>query len=275
MSASDRERPGASRSVHGYDSGGAVFSVIHRNPTTSSEEPTIKTLHPRIEVMTLLLTGYEPFGDHERNPTEKIARELDGQEVAGREIVGRVLPVEFDRAGEEMRDHVEAHDPEAIVATGLAAGRAAVSVERVGVNVADCAGIADNANAEPRNERIRVERPEAESDTPPAAYFATLPVVEVVEALLEADIPARVSNTAGTHLCNNILYRTRDHLEATGRGAEIPMGFVHLPLTPEGAAKKAREGEAASGGDVEPSVALETQIEAIRRTFEVTVETGD
>ncbi|WP_135825060.1 pyroglutamyl-peptidase I family protein [Halorussus ruber] len=222
--------------------------------------------------MTLLLTGYEPFGDHDRNPTEEVARELDGQEVAGREIVGRVLPVEFDRAAEEMRDLVQKHDPETVVATGLAAGRAAVSVERVGVNVADCAGIADNADAEPRNERIRTEGADSESDTPPAAYFATLPVVEVVEDLLEADIPARVSNTAGTHLCNNVLYQTRHYLETAGRGAEIPMGFVHLPLTPEGAAKKAREGEAASGGGVEPSVALETQLEAIRRTFETTVE---
>ncbi|WP_276302215.1 peptidase [Halorussus lipolyticus] len=220
--------------------------------------------------MTLLLTGYEPFGDHDRNPTEEVARELDGQELAGREIVGRVLPVEFDRAGDEMRDLIEAHDPEAVVATGLAAGRAAVSVERVGVNVADCVGIPDNAEADPRNERIR--EADAESETPPAAYFATLPVVEVVADLLDAGIPARVSNTAGTHLCNNVLYRTRNYLESAGLGAETPMGFVHLPLTPEGAAKKAREDEAASGGGVEPSLALETQIAAVKRTFEVTVE---
>ena len=214
--------------------------------------------------MTLLLTGYEPFGDHDRNPSAEAARKLDGETVADRDIVGRVLPVEFERASDEMEALVEKYDPEAIVATGLAAGRAAISVERVGINVADCAGIPDNADAEPRNERIH-----GGSD---AAYFATLPVVEVVAALLDAGIPARVSNTAGTHLCNNVLYRTRAHLERAGEGSETPMGFVHLPLTPEGAAAKAREGEATSGGSVEASMALETQVAAIRKAFEVTVE---
>jgi pyroglutamyl-peptidase len=220
--------------------------------------------------MTVLLTGYEPFGDHDRNPTTEVARELDGEDVAGHEIVGRVLPVEFDAAAEEMQALVEDHEPVAVVATGLAAGRAAVSVERVGVNVADCVGVPDNADAAPRNERIL-----ADGDDPPAAYFATLPVAETVERLLDAGIPARVSNTAGTHLCNNVLYRTRAYLEATGRGTEIPMGFVHLPLTPEGAAKKARDGEATSGGGVEPSLSSETQVEAIERVFEVTVSDGE
>jgi len=209
--------------------------------------------------MSLLLTGYEPFGDHDRNPSAAVARRLDGERVADREVVGRVLPVEFGRAGDEMERLVEAFDPDVIVATGLAAGRSAVSVERVGVNVADCAGVPDNADAEPRDDRVLAGEP--------AAYFATLPVVEVVDALLSDGIPARVSNTAGTHLCNEVLYRTRARLEAENR--DVPMGFVHLPLTPEAAAASAREGEAASGGEVEPSVALATQKEAIRRTFAV------
>lgn len=215
--------------------------------------------------MTLLLTGYEPFGDHDRNPSAELAHRLDGETVADRELVGEVLPVEFDRAGDEMAELLADYDPEAVVATGLAAGRPAVSVERVGVNVADCAGIPDNAEENPRNERIRTE------ETAPAAYFATLPVVEVVAALLDAGVPARVSNTAGTHLCNNILYQTRALLEADDRGDDVAMGFVHLPLTPEGAAEKARDGEATSGGGVEPSLPLELQADAIRRTFEVTV----
>ncbi|USZ69876.1 pyroglutamyl-peptidase I (plasmid) [Halorussus salilacus] len=215
--------------------------------------------------MTLLLTGYEPFGDHDRNPSKAVARDLDGEEVADREVVGRVLPVEFDRAGEEMTELIEDHDPAAVVATGLAAGRAAVSVERVGVNVADCAGVPDNADAEPRDERIR--------DEGPAAYFATLPVARVVGDLLDAGIPARVSNTAGTHLCNHVLYRTRAHVER--EGLDIPAGFVHLPLTPEGAASKARDGEAESGGAVPPSLPLGIQREAVRRAFEATLERGE
>lgn len=213
--------------------------------------------------MTLLLTGYEPFGDHDRNPSAKVARKLDGETVSGREVVGRVLPVEFGRASDDMEALIEEYDPVAIAATGLAAGRAAISVERVGINVADCAGIPDNADEEPRNERIR------EGDD--AAHFATLPVVEVVAKLLDAGIPTRVSNTAGTHLCNDVLYQTRAYLERAGKGSETPMGFVHLPLTPEGAAASAQDGEATSGGGVQASMALETQVAAVRKAFEVTV----
>jgi len=215
--------------------------------------------------MTLLLTGYEPFGDHDTNPSAAVARDLDGERVAGREITGHVFPVEFDAAIDEMRALLDDHDPEAVVATGLAAGRPAVSVERVGVNVADCAGTPDNADAQPYDERLR------EGADAPAAYFATLPVVESVEDLLDAGIPARVSNTAGTHLCNAVLYGTRDYLETEGYGASVPTGFVHLPLTPEGAARKATEGEATSGGSVHPSLPLSVQRRAVRRVFETTV----
>ena len=211
--------------------------------------------------MTVVLTGYEPFGDHERNPSAEVARKLDGATVAGRRVVGRVLPVEFDRAGDEMAALIEDWDPEAVVATGLAAGRSAVCVERVGINVADCGGIPDNSDAEPRDERIR-------GDGAPAAHFATLPVVATVERLLDAGIPARVSNTAGTHLCNNVLYQTRAYLESEGRGDDVPMGFVHLPLTPEAAARKAQEGEAASGGGVKASMSLEMQVDAVEQVFE-------
>ncbi|EFW91701.1 pyrrolidone-carboxylate peptidase [Haladaptatus paucihalophilus DX253] len=212
--------------------------------------------------MTLLLTGYEPFGDDDENPSEMVARELDGEELGGHEIVGEVLPVEFDAAFEAMRDHIETHDPTAIVATGLAAGRAGISVERVGINVNDSGSTPDNAGAEPRNERIRGGEA--------AGYFATLPVVSVVESLLDAGIPAHVSNTAGTHLCNNALYSTRAYLERENR--DVPMGFVHLPCTPELAAKHAEDGNGTSGASVQPSMPLSMQCAAIRRTFDVTLE---
>ncbi|WP_458204876.1 pyroglutamyl-peptidase I family protein [Haladaptatus sp. NG-SE-30] len=211
--------------------------------------------------MTLLLTGYEPFGDYDENPSEQVARELDDEQIASHEVSGHVLPVEFERTADEMRSLVEAHDPTVIVATGLAAGRPGISVERVGINVDDCGSTPDNADAEPRNERII-----SDAD---AGYFATLPVVSVVENLLEDGIPAHVSNTAGTHLCNNVLYSTRAYLEFEERG--IPMGFVHLPCTPAQAARQAREGDGTNGASVNPSLPLSMQTKAIRRTFEVTV----
>jgi pyroglutamyl-peptidase len=131
--------------------------------------------------------------------------------------------------------------------------------------VADCGGIPDNSDAEPRDERIRA------GDGAAAAHFATLPVVATVERLLDAGIPARVSNSAGTHLCNSILYQTRAYLEAEEKGG-IPTGFVHLPLTPEDAAVKAQDSEAASGGGVQASMTLEMQVEAVERVFEAALD---
>ncbi|WP_224333844.1 peptidase [Haloprofundus halobius] len=212
--------------------------------------------------MTLLLTGYEPFGDHDENPTQTLVEKLDGATVSGEEIVGRVLPVEYAVAADEMATLVADYEPEVVVSTGLAAGRAAVSVERIGINTNDCGGVADNADAEPRNERIDADGADA--------YFATLPVVSVVESLLDAGIPARVSNTAGTHLCNNILYNTRALVER--EGLEIPVGFVHVPLTPTMAAEKASEGEATAGGAVKSSLPLDLQKRAVELTFQTTLD---
>ncbi|WP_327051823.1 pyroglutamyl-peptidase I family protein [Halomicrococcus gelatinilyticus] len=210
--------------------------------------------------MTLLLTGYEPFGEHETNPTERVAQELDGETVAGHDVVGRVLPVEFDAAGDRMRDLLGDHVPAAVLATGLAAGRAGVSVERVGVNVADAGSVPDNADAQPHHERVH--------EGGDAAYFATVPVVAITRELLADDVPARVSNSAGTHLCNDLLYETRAYLDGTGR--DVPAGFVHLPCTPEQAARKAREADGDAGA-LRPSLPLSTQVAAVRTAFEVTL----
>lgn len=208
----------------------------------------------------ILLTGYEPFAEFETNPSGQVARELDGETVAGHEVVGEVLPVEFDSAGEAVVSLVEEYDPDAAVSTGLAGGRSAVAVERVGINVNDAVGTPDNADADPENKPI--------SDDGPDAHFATLPVTEVVEACLDRGVPARLSNTAGTHCCNHVLYATRDHLEREGQ--DVPSGFVHLPLTPEEAIRQAEHP--ARGGGVEPSMPLSMQVEALRAVIETTVE---
>lgn len=203
--------------------------------------------------MTILLTGYEPFGEHAENPSGTLATRLDGERIGSREVVGRVLPVEFARAGDELRTAIDAVDPELILATGLAAGRGSISVERVAINVDDAGSVPDNAEATPRDERIAPNGPDA--------YLASVAVVEGVDALLAAGIPARVSNTAGTHCCNHALYAARDH-------TDVPAGFVHLPATPEQAARKGREGTATSGESPPPSMAIGLQERAIRRLCE-------
>lgn len=212
--------------------------------------------------MTVVVTGYEPFGDHEQNPSQHIAETLDGETIADHDVVGRVLPVEFDRASDEIATLVEEHDPAVVISTGLAPGAPAVRVERVGIDVNDCMGRPDNAGDDPSNERIT-----GETD----AYFASLPVTDIVEALLDDGIPARLSNTAGTHLCNNALYTTR-HLVETN-GLDVQSGFLHVPFTPEQAAAKGADLESVSGGGSIPaSLPLELQVEATRTAVETTLE---
>lgn len=208
----------------------------------------------------ILLTGYEPFGDFESNPSETIARQLDGEEVADHRVDAEVLPVEFDVAADVVAEAIADRDPDAVVSTGLAAGRPAVSVERVGINVDDARGTPDNADVDPENVPIDPEGADA--------HFATLPVTRIVERLLDRGIPARLSNTAGTHLCNDLLYSTRAYAER--EGLDLPTGFVHLPATPDLAVRQA--DQPARGGRVGPSMPIPLQIEAIRTVLAVTAE---
>jgi pyroglutamyl-peptidase len=211
--------------------------------------------------VTVLVTGYEPFGDHRQNPTATVAERLDGESVAGHDVVGRVVPVEFDRTRDELVALVEEHQPAVVVSTGLAGGRNAVSIERVGVNVDDHAGVPDNAEATPRHEPIDSDGPDA--------YFATLPLPEIVSDLNEAGVPARLSNSAGTHLCNHALYTMRAYVER--ENLDVRSGFVHLPYSPAMAARKAADGEAESGGSVPPSMSLDLQTDAVRRVVRTTL----
>lgn len=204
--------------------------------------------------MTLLCTGYEPFGDHETNPSEHVARELDGETVAGHDVVGAVLSVEFDRVADELTELIAEHDPASVVATGLAAGRTTVSVERVGINVDDAVTVPDNADDSPHDEQI--------DPAGAHAHLATIPVVESVDAMLDAGIPARVSNSAGTHCCNHALYSLLEN-------HDVPAGFVHLPLTPAGAVAEAEAPE--RGGAVQASQPLSLQVDGVRTVLETTV----
>ncbi|PSP76468.1 pyroglutamyl-peptidase I [Halobacteriales archaeon QS_1_68_20] len=209
---------------------------------------------------TVLLTGYEPFDDFETNPSEAVAQELDGETVAGHRVVSAVLPVEFDAAADAAVRAIEDFAPDIVVATGLAAGRSAISVERVGINVNDARGTPDNAGADPENERIDPDGADA--------YFASLPVARTVERLLDRGVPARLSNTAGTHLCNHLLYSLRAHAER--EGLELPAGFVHLPATPEVAVRQA--DDPARGGSVPASMPLSMQVEGVGTVLETAVE---
>lgn len=212
--------------------------------------------------MTVLLTGYEPFGEHDENPSQEVATDLNGQTVAGHEVVGRVLPVEYDVAGKRIVELIEEYDPDVVVSTGLAGGRSSVCLGRVGINVNDCVTVPDNAGVEPHNEPIKEDGNDA--------YFSTLPVVDIVESLLDSGVPSRVSNTAGTHLCNNALYSTRDYVESNS--LKILSGFVHLPYLPRQAVRKARENRSESAGSVPPSMPQSLQTKAVKRVIALSTE---
>jgi pyroglutamyl-peptidase len=167
----------------------------------------------------LLVTGFEPFLDHKMNPTESIVKELDSMTIGSYEIIGRVLPVEYEEASPKLLDFVGEFQPDAVISLGLAAGRNKITPERVAINVND--GVKDNLGSVPVDEPIIVEGP--------VAYFSTLPIRKMVNALLENGIPAEISNTAGTYLCNNVMYSVLYELEKNGR--DLLAGFIHVPAS--------------------------------------------
>ncbi|WP_434585886.1 pyroglutamyl-peptidase I [Klebsiella sp. R390] len=193
----------------------------------------------------VLITGFEPFGGEAVNPSWEVVRQLDGVTLAGERVVALQLPCVFGEALAVLSAALEAQQPRLIIAVGQAGGRVDITVERVAINVDD-ARIPDNKGQQPIDEPIVAGGP--------AAYFSSLPVKAIVAALREQGIPASVSQTAGTFVCNHVMYGLLDALQdKTGTKG----GFIHIPYLPEQAA--AHPGEASMAvGTVR--AALETAI---------------
>ncbi len=175
----------------------------------------------------LLLTGFEPFGGDTVNPSWEVARALDGELVDSARVVAVQLPCVFGRALDVLAAALDRHRPRIVLSLGLAANRSALSLERVGINVDD-ARIPDNAGAQP------IDQPAVAGA--PAAYFATLPIKAIVAALLRDGLPAEVSQTAGTFVCNHVLFGLMHQLR---RRRGVRGGFMHVPLLPAQAALSA------------------------------------
>jgi pyroglutamyl-peptidase len=169
----------------------------------------------------ILVTGFEPFGPYLANPSMDVAKALDGRRVGAAVVRSAVLPVHHAEAVRRVAALLDEHEPRAVVHVGLAAGRARIALERVAVNVMDYE-LPDAAG--------HVARGEPCVPGGPAAYFSTLPLAPILAALLADGVPAYLSNTAGTYLCNQTLYTTLHRL-ATARHPAAA-GFVHLPLSP-------------------------------------------
>lgn len=198
---------------------------------------------------TVLVTGFEPFGDEVVNPSGEIARQLHGLTVRRSRVVAGLLPCVFGASRQELGRLLSRHEPDVVICLGLAAGRSGITPERVAIN-RDDARMADNAGRQP------VDRPVVRGG--PVAYWSTLPIKAIVAALQAKGIPASVSQTAGTYVCNHVFYDLMHRLQADFRGRTPRGGFIHVPC-------------ATGSGERRESLPLETLVEGIRVAVETTL----
>uniref|UniRef100_A0A4W5LSG6 Pyroglutamyl-peptidase I n=1 Tax=Hucho hucho TaxID=62062 RepID=A0A4W5LSG6_9TELE len=177
---------------------------------------------------TVLLTGFEPFGGEALNPSWEAVRRLDGLQLEELQLVAVQLPCVFGAALTRLQQALAQHQPALVLAVGQAGGRAELSLERVAINIDD-ARIPDNAGAQPIDEPVIAAAP--------AAYFTTLPIKAMVAALRAAGIPAAVSHSAGTYVCNHVFFGLMH--AASSNPALRQAGFMHIPYLPEQAAQHA------------------------------------
>lgn len=166
----------------------------------------------------ILVTGFEPFLDYKINPTMQIVEELNGKKIDCYDIVGRILSVDFQQSAEQLKQHIEEVKPQIIISLGLAGGRFKVTPERIAINVKD--GEPDNNGYTPVDERIHEEGADA--------YLTNLPIRSMVNRLQAEGYPAEISNTAGTYLCNNIMY---EGLAYAQQHEGVRAGFIHIPAS--------------------------------------------
>lgn len=174
----------------------------------------------------ILVTGFEPFGGEKINPAWEAVKALP-QSIGGAQVIKLQVPVEFDAGAQEVINKLEEEHPDIVLCVGQAGGRSKMTPEFVGINWAH-ARIPDNAGKQPLMQRI--------IDGAPDAYFTTLPVNIMVAAMNQANIPATVSYTAGTYVCNDVMYQVL-HALAT-RFPKTRGTFLHVPFATEQVAEK-------------------------------------
>ncbi len=176
--------------------------------------------------MKVLLTGFEPFGSETVNPSYEAIRQLP-EHIGRAELVTARIPVSFEQSGPVLKEALAIHRPDIVICVGQAGGYSGIAMERVAINLQD-ASIPDNCGVQPSEQPILPDGP--------AAYFSSLPVKKLAAALRQNGIPAFVSNSAGTYVCNHLMYTLlhlidRDHLPVIG-------GFIHVPYSTRQAAAK-------------------------------------
>lgn len=171
--------------------------------------------------MKILVTAFDAFGDDKINSSSEALDALFVPEETA-DLVKLKLPTVFKESAELLAEAVNKHKPDAVLCVGQAAGRAAVTIERVAINIMD-ARIADNEGFKPADVPIEADAP--------AAYFSTVPIKAMVKAICEAGIPAEISNTAGTYVCNSLLYGILHYISVNS--LPVRAGFIHVPCIPK------------------------------------------
>ena len=201
--------------------------------------------------MKILVTAFDPFGGERINPALEAVKLMRDQ-IEGAEIVKLEIPTVFHKSIEKVKAAILSENPDVVLSIGQAGGRFEVTPERVAINVDD-ARIPDNEGNQPLNQPI------FENGEP--AYFGTLPVKAIVEAIQAEGLPASLSNSAGTFVCNHIMYGVLYHISKMGK--PIRAGFIHVPFTPEQVAKRPTPAPSLSAVDI--CRALEAAVAAIVR----------
>ena len=189
----------------------------------------------------LLITGFEPFGGEKINPSWEAVKLLP-EKIGDFEITKAEIPVVFEKAAETVIAKADELEPNAIICVGQAGGRSGITPEMVAINLR-FASIPDNEGNQPKDIPCVQDGENA--------YFATLPVRKMAEAVSEASIPCSVSYSAGTYVCNDLIYHVLHHY----RGTDIKACFIHVPFIPEQTSDK-------------PSMELET----IAKALEIAIE---
>lgn len=199
----------------------------------------------------ILLTGFDPFAGENINPSWEAVRNLHGKHIGGHLVTARQLPTEFAASHQLLREAMIELEPVIVLGVGQAGGRSQLSLERVAINLQD-ARIPDNAGAQPIDEPVVPDGP--------AAYFSTLPLKAMLAALHEAGLPAEISHTAGTYVCNHIAYAM---LHQASRQTGVRAGFIHIPYLP---AQAVRLRNAASMAQADVERGLRTALQTATHT---------
>lgn len=170
--------------------------------------------------MKILVTGFDPFGNNKINPAIEAVKLLP-DEINGSKIIKLEIPTVFNKSAKIVRQAILKHNPDVVLNVGQAGGRFGITAERVAINVND-ARIKDNEGNQPLNEKIKEDGKNA--------YFSQLPIKAIVKAIRDQGLPSYISNTAGTFVCNHVMYQVQYMIDKEFNN--IKAGFIHIPFLP-------------------------------------------